>query len=58
MDETDDKYLTVTEAAFYLGVSELTIRRRIKDGVLNAVQGGGVIRLRRSEIDRYMEGRK
>ena len=39
-------YLTVSEAARMLGVSEKTIRRRVKDGTLASERFGGLLRVR------------
>ena len=57
LSDDDERWLTITEAAFYLNTSEQTIRRRLKDGKLPAEKIDGMIRIRRSEIDRYMESR-
>lgn len=57
MEDDGDRYLTVTEAAYYLGVSELTVRRRIRDGKLSAVNVDGLLRVRKYEVDEYMEDR-
>lgn len=58
MTDEDERWLTITEAAFYLGTSELTVRRRIKDGKVPAYQGDGTLRIKRSDIDRYLEQKR
>jgi excisionase family DNA binding protein len=49
------RYITITEAAEYLGVTERTIRAMISDGRLLAHRNGSrIIRLRVDEIDNAM----
>ena len=52
---TQKTYLSVKEAAARLGVSQITVRRMIKRGVLRALQLGGpgsTIRITLTELDR------
>ncbi len=46
---------TIRETARQLGVSELTVRRRLRDGILQGVQLGGSWRLPGPGIDRIRE---
>jgi excisionase family DNA binding protein len=48
--------LTVREAASVLHVSTETIRRRLKDGELQGVRLGKVMRVPASEVDRVLSG--
>lgn len=49
------RYITIIEAAEYLGVTERTIRAMISDGRLRAHRNGPrIIRLRVDEIDNAM----
>lgn len=53
--------LTLQEAAKFLRVSELTIRRWIRDGILEAIQPTGRLghyRIKREEIERLMAGKE
>jgi excisionase family DNA binding protein len=50
--ETMPEYLTVTEVAVRLRVSEQTVRRWIGDGVLGAVRVGRVLRIPVTALDR------
>ena len=47
---TMSEYLTVSEAARLLGVSEKTIRRRVKDGTLASERFGGMLRVREDSL--------
>jgi excisionase family DNA binding protein len=55
---TDAEYLSPKEAAQVIGVSEKTIRRRIADGTLPAVQFGQLWRIRRSDLERVLTPRQ
>lgn len=50
-------YITISEAASELRVSEKTIRRRIKERVLVATRSGagGVYRISRAELEAFIE---
>jgi excisionase family DNA binding protein len=47
------EWLTLTEAATYMGVHSKTLRRRVSEGNLPAVRmaGSRLIRVRRSDLD-------
>lgn len=51
-----DAWVTIEDAADYLGVSSLTVRRRIQSGDLTAyrVTGGAAIRLRAADVRALM----
>jgi excisionase family DNA binding protein len=60
MDEDKD-WFTVEEAADYLGVSEPTVFRWMKDGILSFYKVGGATRFRKEGLDAIFEkttGRK
>ncbi|OFU60014.1 helix-turn-helix domain-containing protein [Corynebacterium sp. HMSC14H10] len=48
---TPSPLLTIEQAATYLQLSELTIRRRISDGTLPAYRWGRAVRIRQEDID-------
>jgi excisionase family DNA binding protein len=48
---TDEDILSLKEAAAYLRLSENTLRRAIKEGVLPAAQLRGKIRIRKADLD-------
>lgn len=47
--------LLIREAAREARVSERTLRRHIKDGDLRATHIGRCLRIRRSELDRWLD---
>jgi len=49
-----DVWMTRDEAANYLKVSKKTIDRWIRAGKLPAAKHGGIVRLRREDIDAFM----
>jgi excisionase family DNA binding protein len=52
----DQRYITIGEAADYLGLTERTVRQMISDGRLTGYRAGRrVVRLRVDEIDGAME---
>ena len=57
----DHEFLTVAEVARLLQCSEPTVRRRIREGQLPAVQLGGQrspLRIARGELDAWLYGEK
>jgi excisionase family DNA binding protein len=50
-------WLTIAQAARYLGISEKTIRRRIDARDIPVFRDGGIIRIKRSDLDRYINDR-
>jgi len=44
----------ITEAAYMLGLSEKTLRRRIADGALETVRDGRRVFITADELDRYV----
>ena len=55
-DQTADEYLTVAEAAARVKLSETTIRRHIRIGVLQTRRfGARSIRIRASELERLAD---
>ena len=49
-----EEFVTVNQTAELLGVSRLTIRRRISDGTINAYRVGRFIRIPRTELDKLL----
>jgi len=49
-------YLTPLEVAEILKVSRITVYRWIKDGKLKAVKPGGVVRIRKEDLRKFIEG--
>lgn len=46
--------LTLDQAAGYLGCSRATVKRRIRSGVLPAMRDGRLVRVRESDLARYI----
>jgi excisionase family DNA binding protein len=61
MDQASDgvatQFLTVSEVAGALRVSNMTVYRLVSAGELPAVKVGRSVRLRRDEVDEYLSGR-
>jgi excisionase family DNA binding protein len=61
MEQSDrtprDQYLTVSEVAAALRVSNMTVYRLVSSGELPAVKVGRCLRLPVEEVDRYLAGR-
>ena len=55
-----DGLMTLDEAAAYLGVAKITLRRWTRQGQLPCVRIGkrGDRRFRRADLDSYIDGRK
>ena len=53
-----DRLLTVGEVAETMRVSNMTVYRLIKAGELPALRVGKSYRIRESEMERYLEGRR
>ena len=53
-----DALLSVREVADALGVHPETIRRLIHDGRLDAIRVGRVLRIDRSELDRFIASQR
>jgi len=51
------EFLTVSEVAAALRVSNMTVYRLVSAGELPAVRVGRSVRLRRDEVDEYLSGR-
>ncbi len=54
-NDSESEYMTVYEAAEALGVSHMTIRKRIWEGKLPAKKIGPRIRIRRADLDKILE---
>ncbi|WP_324666449.1 helix-turn-helix domain-containing protein [Mycobacterium canetti] len=55
MTSPPNRYITIAEAATYLGVTSRTVRQMIADGRLRAYRSGRrLVRLRLDEIDAAM----
>ena len=46
----------ITDAGLYLGVSADTVRRLVRSGALPHARIGNSIRIRRTDLDTYLEG--
>lgn len=52
----DDRFVSIGEAAVYLGVDPMTVRNMLKDGRLKAwTLGPRVLRIRLSDIDSALQ---
>ena len=55
------QYMTVAQVADRLQLSEVSVRRKIRDGEIPAVRlasaGRGAVRVPEHELDRWLEGR-
>lgn len=51
----DSEFMTVSEVAALMRVSNMTVYRLIRSGELNAVQVGNRYRIRESEVHRYLD---
>ncbi len=52
------EYLTVEQAAAYLNITDHFVRRLIRERRIPFVKVGRLVRLRRSDIDDYLAGRR
>ena len=50
----EDKELTITQVAYRLSVSEMTVKRRIDAGRIQARKEGNEWRIKESELQRYI----
>jgi excisionase family DNA binding protein len=57
IDGAGTQFLTVSEVAGALRVSNMTVYRLVSAGELPAVKVGRSVRLRRDEVDEYLSGR-
>lgn len=57
LTEGGDPYLSAASAARYADVSPATVRRWIRSGDLPAVGSGKLLRVRQSDLERFMESR-
>jgi len=51
----EQKYITTTEIAEVLSVSEETVRRYIKEGLLPAIKLRGVFRVKREDFAEFLK---
>ena len=58
MNPLDDRYMTISQGAGYLSISPRTMRRVLASGAISAYRVNRSIRVRKSEIDSYMESRR
>jgi len=59
--EDQEDYLTLSEAAEYLGVSRVTLWRRVRDGTLTPYQAASSRRkklVKRKDLDKLLRPRK
>ena len=56
-DESSIRYLTVTEVAVALRVSNMTVYRLVSAGEIPAVKIGRSVRLRTDDVEAYLSGR-
>lgn len=52
----NDRWLTIAEVIQYTSVSDSTIRRAVKRGVLKASQSIGKLLFKKSNVDRWLNG--
>ena len=55
LPETDDRLLKVSEVAYYLRLSAMTVYRLIRKEELNAIRVGRSWRVRESELAAYLQ---
>ena len=53
---SNDKWLTIKQTVRYTGLSDSTIRRAIRKGILKAGNKGGKLVFKRTNIDRWLHG--
>jgi excisionase family DNA binding protein len=56
MEPSEIQWLGTAEAARYLGITTRTLYRLIDEGQLPAYKFGRVIRLKRAEVDGFIDG--
>lgn len=56
-DAPDNRFLTVAEVADEMRVSNMTVYRLIKGDQLAATRVGKSLRIRRGDVDRFLEQR-
>jgi excisionase family DNA binding protein len=54
-DTLDPDWLTTLETARWLGVTQKTVYRLVNDGKLAAFKLGRVVRIRRTDLDAFLE---
>jgi len=54
----EDRMLTVNEVATWLNVSRSTIERYIKKGWITVVKYDHLVRIKRSEVERFLKERE
>ena len=54
-DANDNNLVTIAFVAHLLGVSEVTVRRRCRDGMLRFVKVNRALRFRIQDVDEYVE---
>jgi len=55
---TEEKYYTIEEVAEMLKVVYLTVYRWIQDGKLKAYKAGKQYRIKKADLDKFIERRK
>jgi len=58
MTNTAEEYLSIAEIAKLLGLKEQTIREYIKRGDLVAYRFGKVLRVKKADLNRFIEDRR
>ena len=53
---SNDKWLTIKQTVRYTGLSDSTIRRAIRKGILKAGNRGGKLLFKKTNIDRWLQG--
>ena len=53
---SNDKWLTIKQTVRYTGLSDSTIRRAIRKGILKAGNRGGKLLFKKTNIDRWLHG--
>ncbi len=55
---TATEWLTIQEAADYIRIKPTTIRKYIRNGKLISYRQGNIVRLKRSDLDNFLEPNK
>ena len=58
LDNNETNFFTVAEVSELLRLSELTIYKYIKSGMLNAAEFGGHYRISKTSLDLFIENHK
>lgn len=57
MSDNGTEYMSIADVAAACGASDRTIRRWVATGRLAAVRFGGLVRIRRTDLDAFAEAK-